>query len=167
MAEAGVLSRDARVELIDGQLIDMPPIGSAHAAVVDQLGDLLHDALAARAIVRRQQPVLLDEHSAPQPDLAVAVKRDDYYRRSHPHARDVLLVVEVSDSTLAFDRDVKGAWYARAGIPELWLVDIDGAHVTRLASPSNGAYLESTVFGAHDSLAFTDVRIPLRAIFSS
>jgi len=169
MGETGVLSRDARVELLEGQLIDMPPIGSAHASVVDQLGDLLYDALEGSAIVRRQQPVLLDEHSAPQPDLAVAVKRDDYYRRSHPCAGDVLLVVEVSDSTLAFDRDVKGALYARAGIPEFWVIDIDGARVTRFASPNNGAYAASAVFAAHDSIearVFTDVRIPLSAIFS-
>ena len=169
MGETGVLPRDARVELIDGALIDMPPIGSAHASVVDHLGDLLYDALAGRAMVRRQQPVLLDEHSAPQPDLAVAVKRDDYYRQSHPRARDVLLVVEVSDSMLAFDHDVKGTLYARAGIPEFWIVDLDGARLTRFLSPRNGAYAESAVFAAHDSVelgAFADVRIGLSAIFS-
>jgi Uma2 family endonuclease len=168
MGEAGVLRPDARVELIEGEIIEMPPIGSPHAAIVDQLGDLLHEALAHRAIVRRQHPVVLDEYSVPQPDLAVVIRRDDYYRRAHPQPNDLLLLVEVADSTLAFDRKVKAGLYARTGAPEFWLVDVAHSRVTRFLSPRDGVYAEALAAGARDTIAmaaFADIRIDLSVIF--
>lgn len=168
MGEAGVLRPDERVELIEGEIIEMPPIGSPHASVVEHLGDLLHEALGQRAMVRRQHPVVLDSYSVPQPDLAVVVRRTDYYRRAHPQPPDVLLLVEVADSTLAFDRKVKAGLYARTGAPEFWLVDVGHSRITRFVSPRDGVYTESAVAGARDSLtmgAFADVRIDLSVIF--
>ena len=142
MAEAGVFEHDARVELIEGEIIDMPPIGSRHAGKASRLADFLTAAIGGRAIVRTQWPVRLSEHSEVQPDLAVVKFRDDYYESTHPTADDALLLIEVSDTTLQYDRNVKASLYARCGVPELWIVDLqaDVIHVHR--SPLDGRYLE-------------------------
>jgi Uma2 family endonuclease len=167
MGEAGVLRPDARVELIEGELIDMAPIGSRHAATVERLDDLLVQALAGRAMVRMQHPVVLDDHSVTQPDIAVVVRRDDYYTDSHPQPSDVLLLVEIADTTLVYDRDVKAPLYARSGMPELWIVDLVGRRVTRFSSPRDGVYTESVSARAGEFIgigAFPDVRIDSSAI---
>lgn len=169
MAEAGVLPLDARVELIEGELIDMPPIGPPHAATVERLADLLRPAIADRAMVRTQQPSVVGRYSAPQPDISVVAKRGDYYEHAHPQPRDVLLVVEVAASTLAFDREVKAGVYARSGVPEVWIVDVAGRSVTRLHSPRDGAYA-AVAFRVGESIAIgalPDVRIDVAAIFPS
>lgn len=167
MGEAGVLHPEARVELIEGELIDMAPIGSAHAATVEHLVDLLREAVGARAMVRTQQPIVLDRHSVPQPDIAVVVRRDDYYRRSHPHARDALLVVEVADTSVSFDRDVKARLYARAGVAELWVVDLVRRCVTRYASPRDGVYLDVSMGtpGERVGMSALAVSVDLSAVF--
>ena len=112
MAEVGLLPPDARVELIDGEIIDMAPIGSRHAAAVDLLAERFIQAAKGTVVVRIQGPVRLGPRSEPQPDHAVLRPRADRYARSHPTAADVLLVVEVSDATLRFDREVKANLYA-------------------------------------------------------
>jgi Uma2 family endonuclease len=147
MAEAGVFEHDARVELIEGEIVDMPPIGSRHAGYASRLADILAAAIGGRAIVRTQWPLRLSEHSEVQPDLAVVKFRDDYYVSAHPTADDALLAIEVSDTTLQYDRDVKASLYARFGVPELWIVDLkaDVIHVHR--SPQDGRYLEVSSFG--------------------
>jgi Uma2 family endonuclease len=124
MAEVGIFAPDARVELIEGAVIDMPPIGSPHAGTVDYVADVFRLACAGRAIVRVQNPVFLDLHSEPQPDIALLRPRPDYYRSSHPAPDDVLLIVEVADSSLAYDTQIKLPLYARYGIPEVWLADL-------------------------------------------
>jgi Uma2 family endonuclease len=129
MAEVGLLAPDARVQLIEGEIIDMPPPGSRHASVVDQLMLLFVRAVAGRAIVRVQGPVRLDRMSEPQPDLSLLTPRADHYRESHPTGLDTLLVVEVSDSALRYDRDVKLPLYARHGVPEVWIVDLQNGCV--------------------------------------
>ena len=98
MAEAGLFAEDARVELIDGEIIDMPPMGSRHAGRLERFGALLSAAVAGRALVRQQLPIRLSNDSEPQPDVAVVTPRDDHYESSHPIALDVLLLVEVSDA---------------------------------------------------------------------
>jgi Uma2 family endonuclease len=168
MGETGVLAPDARVELVEGELIEMAPIGPPHASTVERLVDLLRRALEDRAMVRTQQPSVVGKYSVPQPDITVVVRRDDYYADAHPEPRDVLLAVEVADSTLKFDRDVKTAMYARSGVPELWVVDIAAQRILRSASPQNGAYTEIVTLAAGDSIgigALPDVRIEVRAIF--
>src|SRR5262245_12791778 len=124
MAESGILAPDARVELIAGALIDMPPIGSPHAVTVDYMADVLRSACGGQAIVRTQNPVFLDLHSEPQPDIALLRPRPDFYRSSHPTPADVFLIIEVSDSSLAYDTQIKLPLYARHGIPEVWLADL-------------------------------------------
>ena len=138
MAEAGLLDETDRVELIEGELVDMAPIGSKHAFRVDSIARALQRAAGASFLVRVQNPILLGEHSEPQPDIAVV--NDKNYAESHPEAEDVLLIVEVSDTTLAYDRDVKLSLYARHGIPEVWLLDVNAGELTIYREPAEGQY---------------------------
>src|SRR5215471_13179128 len=124
MGDAGIFSPEARVELIEGEVIDMPPIGSLHAGTVDYIADVLRLACSGRAIVRTQNPVFLDLRSEPQPDVALLRPRPDFYRNAHPTPADVFLIVEVADTTLAYDTQIKLPLYARHGVPEMWLVDL-------------------------------------------
>jgi Uma2 family endonuclease len=140
MAEVGILAPDARVELIDGEIIDMAPPGSSHAGTVDYLLSILGKAVRDRANVRVQNPVRLSEYSEPQPDLTLLRPRDDFYRAHHPRAEDVLLIVEVAASSLRFDRKKKVPLYARHGVPEVWLVDLGGQRLVRYRSPEQGTY---------------------------
>jgi Uma2 family endonuclease len=140
MAEVGILDPEARVELIDGEIIDMAPPGSPHAATVHYLTVVLVRAVDGRATVLVQNPVRLSEYSEPQPDLALRRRREDFYREHHPRADDVLLIVEVAASSLRFDRKKKAPLYARHGIPEMWLVDLGGRRLVRYRAPQHGAY---------------------------
>ena len=123
MAEAGILARDERVELLDGDVIAMPPIGNWHASNVDLFTNTFPAQLHGRAVVRVQNPVRLNDGSEPQPDVMLLRWRDDFYRDGHPGPADVLLLIEVSDSSVDFDRNEKLSAYAAAGIPEVWIVN--------------------------------------------
>jgi Uma2 family endonuclease len=140
MGEAGIFCEDDRVELIEGEVIDMPPIGSSHAGTVTWFVALLHKALAGQAIVTSQNPVRLGEHSEPQPDIAVLRFRSDFYRKSHPQPEDVLLLIEVADTTVRYDREIKIPLYARYGIPEAWLIDLQTERVEIYLQPSSDRY---------------------------
>lgn len=122
MGKTGFLHPESRLELIEGELFEMAPIGSFHAGTVSILTRLLMQAVANSAIVNIQSPVVLSDCSEPQPDILLLRPRADYYLHKNPHAQDVLLLVEVSDSTVQFDRKTKVPLYARHGIPEVWLV---------------------------------------------
>ncbi len=144
MAEAGILERAARVELIDGEIVDMAPIGSPHAAVVKTLISLVAHAVAdGTVLVGVQDPLRLDRYTEPEPDLVLLRPRADRYRAGHPGAADVLLLVEVSDTSLAYDRGVKLPLYARFGVPEVWIVDISRAAVEVFREPRDDAYASS------------------------
>lgn len=140
MAETGVLAPDARVELLEGVIVDMAPIGSRHAAVVKRLNALLTHAVGPRAIVSVQDPIRLGDHDEPQPDLALLRPRADYYAEAAPTAADALLVVEVAQSSAAYDREVKLPLYAQHGVPEVWLLDLDAALLHVCRAPSDGRY---------------------------
>ncbi len=145
MAEVGLLAPDARVELIAGEIIDMAPIGTDHCSVVDYLTEVLAPAVRGRAILRVQGAIRLDSMSEPQPDIALLVPRADRYRGSHPSPAEVLLVIEVSDSTLRYDRDVKVALYALRGIREVWLVDLQHGELHCYRSPQGDHYVDHSV----------------------
>ena len=138
LAELGVLRETDRVELIAGQVVEMSPIGDRHASCVRRLIQLFSRSLREAAIVDVQNPVVLGEHDAPQPDLALLKPRADGYPK-HPRATDILLVIEVADTTLAYDRDVKMPLYARAGVPEAWLVDLAAERIDVYRDPGAGA----------------------------
>lgn len=124
MLEVGILHEDDRVELLGGQVVEMSPSGPLHAATTDRTGDRLAAQTAGRVLVRRQNPLDLGEWDAPEPDLAVVRPRADYYAEGHPTAADVLLLVEVADSSLIHDQRTKAALYAAAGVREVWVVNV-------------------------------------------
>src|ERR1700733_6345283 len=144
MSEVGLLAPGARTELIDGEVIDMAPIGSPHSGKLDRLNYLLLAVLGESARVRIQHPVGLDRHSEPQPVLAVVLPREDFYESRHPFPTDTLLIVEVSDSTLRLDLNVKVPLYARHQVPEVWVVDLEHNGIHFFRSPQNGVYIDAT-----------------------
>lgn len=142
MGETGVLAPEARVELIDGEIFDKARVGSQHASVVNRLTRTFVLTVGERAIVRVQGPVRLGEHSEPEPDLTLLRPRADYYREIAPGAADVLLIVEVSDSTQRYDRRVKVPLYARHGVPEVWVIDLENRLVHFHRSPAGDGYAD-------------------------
>jgi Uma2 family endonuclease len=158
MGKAGVLREDDRVELLDGQIVQMTPIGVRHAACVNRLNALLIGLAGTRATVSIQNPLILGEHEEPQPDVAVLRYRADGYQTGHPRAIDTLLVVEIADTSLAYDRDVKMPLYARAGIPEAWLVDLSAERIAVHHEPHAGRYTHARPAGPGDLL--TPVHLP-------
>ena len=166
MAEVGILGEDERVELIDGAIVEMTPIGSRHAGCVRWLAHRFTSSLGDRAIVSVRNPIQLSELSEPQPDLALLKPRADFYRDSHPESPDVLLVVEVIESSMAYDR-AKLSLYAAAGITEVWLVDLPRGTVERYRRPSATGYEETTSFTGPDQFgpaAFPDLLTSAQAV---
>ena len=166
MGRAGILHEDERVELVDGEIVEMPPIGPGHGGRTNRLNDVLSGRLSGRAIVAVQNPIRLSRYQEPQPDIALLRRRSDFYTDSHPGPEDVLLVIEVSDTTLAYDRDTKVPMYAAAGIPEVWIADVQHRRLLVYRRPENGVYLDVTVVeqGAVSPLAFPDLVIRLEEI---
>ena len=154
MAEAGILGEDDRVELIDGDIIDMAPIGPGHEATVNGLNKRLVLACVDDAIVSVQNSIRLGRRSAPQPDFAILRNRDDSYATGERAGlEDVLLLIEVADSSLDYDRMVKVPLYARAGIAELWLVDLKRGAVEAYRVPAGEGYREMTTYQRGDRIA--------------
>lgn len=145
MGEAGLFGEDARVELLDGEVVTMSPIGARHAACVKRLNKRLIQLVGERAVVSVQDPVHLDGHSEPQPDLSLARPPLERYLADHAGPQDLLLLIEVSDSTFSWDRGHKAALYARAGVPETWVVDLAGERVVVLTDPAPGGYATERV----------------------
>jgi len=142
MGEAGVLPPDARVELINGEVVDMATMRSRHASAVSRLISLLTRAAGERATVWCQSPLVLGERSMPEPDLMLLKPRADFYRDAHPTAADVLLLIEVSDTTTSYDRRIKLPLYARHGIVEVWIVDLDDGLLRVCRRPQADGYAD-------------------------
>ncbi len=169
LGQAGILGEDDRVELLEGQLVDMSPIGPRHALAVDALTELVVHAVAGRAHVRVQNPITLDSGSEPQPDLTLVRRPWSGYPRAHPGPADVLLLVEVADSSLELDLGAKRAIYAQAGIAEFWIVDLTSDTVLMHRDPDGDGYRSVVPVRAPDVLevrALTGVAIPAGAIFA-
>jgi len=146
MIAANVWPEDERIELIKGELIAMPPINARHAYAVDVLTQAFIRQLAGRVWVSGQNPVRLETGTRPQPDGMLLRPPANRYRAQLPEPADVLLVVEVSDTTLAYDRDVKMPLYAQAGLPEMWLVDLPGERLSVYRHPEAGTYTQLTTY---------------------
>lgn len=153
MAEAGVFDPEARLELIEGDIVEMAPIGPPHAGTVTRLTRLLVRLVEDRAIVSIQSPVIVSDRSVPQPDLAVLVARPDDYSKAHPQTADILLAIEVSDTTLAFDKGLKADVYARAGIRELWVLDVNRREVVVHRQPERDGYLRILTLSGEASVS--------------
>ena len=152
MGEADVFDVGARLELIDGEIIEMAPIGSMHAGTVTRLARLLERAVGDTAIVYVQNPVVLNNRSEPQPDLALLKPRDDFYTERYPAPEDVLLIIEVSESTLRYDQEIKVPMYARTGIPEVWIVDLTSNQLHRYRQPSEYGFSQVSQPGSLEAV---------------
>jgi len=152
LAEAGILREDDRVELLEGEIFEMSPINSRHASCVTRLNHLLQDRAKGRAIVNVQNPIRLSDYSEPQPDVALLVPRTDFYRDALPTPRDVLLVIEVCETSGEFDRRVKLPLYAKAGIPEVWIVDLSREQIEVHRDPKLEGYQQSQIVGRGQTL---------------
>lgn len=152
MAEAGILGEDDPVELIDGQIYVMSPIGSQHAACVRRLTRLFILAVRDQADVSVQNPILLAPDSEPEPDVALLTPRDDAYAARHPRPDEVMLIVEVSGSSLEFDQSTKLPLYAQAGIPEVWIAALQADQLHIYREPTASGYAEHATCGRGDTL---------------
>ena len=152
MAEAGILTERDRVELIEGELVAMSPIGSYHHGTVNRLTHTLIHAVGDRAIVSVQGPIRLDDLSEPEPDFALLKPRADFYRDAHAVAADVLLLIEVADSSLNYDRAVKRALYARFGIAEVWIFNLTAGEIEICRQPTATGYAAIEIAGSDREL---------------
>ena len=167
MGEAGVFSENDRVELIEGEILKMSPIGSRHAASVKRTARLFNNLLGDRVIVSVQDPIVLDDFSEPQPDIALVKPRDDSYGAAHPGASDVLLVIEVADTSLAYDHEIKLPAYARSGIPEVWIANLIAETVEAHTELLNGSYRTVRSYRRGDSITplhFPDLSIEVASV---
>ena len=147
MAEVGIFTEDDRVELIEGEVVTMSPIGPRHAACVKKLAALIRERIASHdLIVGVQDPIRLSEHSEPLPDISILRPREDFYAEDHPGPGDVLVLFEVADASVMYDRNTKLPLYARAGIAEVWLVDLVKNVVDVYSSPGTNGYAEPQRF---------------------
>jgi Uma2 family endonuclease len=146
MIELGMLKDYEKAEIIEGELIQKMPIGNRHAACVEKLNELLRDKLGKSISLRSQQPIRFDDFNEPEPDLAVLKRREDFYVQAKPTPKDALILIEVSDSTLKYDRDVKLALYAEAEIPEVWIVNLPNDIIEVHQKPSVGIYQLAKIF---------------------
>lgn len=166
MGETGILHEDDRVELIEGEIIEMTPIGSRHAGTVGAIDNLFAARLSGRAVVWSQNPLLITRlQSEPQPDVMLLAPRADAYRSRLPEPPDVLLLIEVADSTLTYDRRTKLPLYARAGVAEAWLIDLEANRVEIHRAPGESDYRDVSVPRADETfapLAFPALALTLR-----
>ena len=170
MVEVGILQEGDRVELIDGQVLAKEPGSPPHAGNVNALNRAFMRALGERAVVTVQSPIHVDDYNEPEPDLTVCRPRRDLYSSAHPEPADVLLVIESSLTSLTFDRRKKWLLYARAGIPEYWILDIRSREVEVHREPTPNGYGSRTRHGLDDvvsPLAFEDVQIAVTELFPS
>ncbi len=161
MADAGILGEEERIELLDGEIVVMPPIGAPHEDGTTRLSSDLITRLQGRAWVRVQNSVRINDYGLPEPDIAIVRLRDDYHRQ-RPTPADVLLVTEVSDSSLEYERDVKLPRYAAAGIPEVWIANVPARQVEAFHDPVDGVYQSSRIVpddGKLSPRAFPDVAL--------
>ncbi|MEP7336442.1 MAG: Uma2 family endonuclease [Acidobacteriota bacterium] len=140
MIASAILTKEDRVELLNGEIVEMSPISPNHAAAVKRVSKLLYRRVADEVTISVQDPIQLDDFSEPQPDIALVKSRDDFYKRAHPKPADILLLIEVAESSALRDRVVKTPAYANASIPELWIVDLQQDLIERYSDPLNGAY---------------------------
>jgi len=168
MGRAGVFPEGKRLELLGGEIVEMTPIGSPHASMVKRLNFLLVAGLGDQAIVGVQDPIVLSDLSEPQPDLAVLRPRPDFYRAGHPSPGDVLLVIEVADTTGRWDRMVKRPLYAAAGVPEVWIVDVTARLVEVALEPAGDGYRSIRQVGIGEAVspaAFPNLSIAVVKLF--
>ena len=153
LAEVGILTSSDRVELLDGVIIEMAPIGDPHAGTVDIYTEMLPSGVDWGALLRVQGPLELDEHSRLYPDLMLLRRRADFYRTETPRPEDVMLLIEVADSSVGYDRHEKLPRYARAGIPEVWITVLPERIIEAHTEPSGGRYTRNRIYVPGDTIS--------------
>ena len=170
MGETGILKQQDRVELIEGEIIDTAPIGSNHAGTVNYLSKVLNTSLRNEAIISSQNPIVISELSEPEPDIVILKPRADFYRHAHPTPEDIYLVIEVAETSLRYDRDIKIPLYAKHGIAEVWLVDLESKQLTTFFSPKNDQYEKIETIATYTQLAIQKIpgsKLDLTNLFES
>ncbi len=168
MGEVGLIGPDERVELIEGEIIDMAPIGSDHASVVNKLNSLLVQAVKGKAILSVQNPVRLSNRTEPEPDFAVLKLRDDFYSKQLPTASDTLLIIEISNTSERYDREIKLPLYATHRVPEVWVISIEQKTLSIYRSPIGERYRHEETTNAPDFIslsALPAVSVDLSTLF--
>lgn len=157
MGDAGIFPPDCRVELINGEIIEMPPIGFNHSGHVNRLNHILTRLASEKAVASAQNPVQLGDLSEPEPDFMLLKPDPDFYCTRHPNADDVLLLIEVAESSLAFDQNQKLRLYAEHGIPEYWLLNLNDQCLEVYRKPHGDVYAEKTTLYAGDSVTLSQL----------
>jgi Uma2 family endonuclease len=167
MAEVGILGIEQRTELIDGEIIEMSAIGTKHAICVSNLSEILTLRTIQIAHVRQQNPIHLSDRSEPQPDIALVKRPSSLYLDCHPTPADIFLLIEVSDSTLKYDREIKIPLYAKAGISEVWIVNIEEQVFEVYKSPNQDIYEHVQTYGKGEVIQIKNLglSIPINEIF--
>jgi len=165
MAEVGILKSSDRVELIHGEIFDMSPIGCKHASIVKRLASLLNELFRNKAIIGIQGPIWLDSVSEPEPDVSILNYRSDYYSAAHPGPEDVQAVLEVSDSTIKYDREVKIPLYASYEIPIYWIIDLENNIIEVYTKPQRLNYTKKKVYKLQDDIPLLEEVIKVTDVF--
>jgi Uma2 family endonuclease len=168
MRETGILTEDDRVELLDGEIYIMSPIGPLHVAIVNKLNKILGVRVGDRGIISIQNPIRLDKLGEPQPDIAILHPRDDFYTQALATPDDILLVIEVADTTLEYDREQKLPRYAQAHISEVWIVDVAAQTIEQHTQPYQGVYTQvrKVLFGSEiTSSIMSDISFTTDLVF--
>ena len=152
MVKVGILPEESGWELINGEIIHHMTVGSKHAGTVNKVNLILNRSVADKYIVAVQNPIRIDADNEPEPDISVLKMREDFYAESHPEPVDILLVIEVSVSTVDFDREIKRKLYAQAGIGEYWLIDVEKGLIESYTKPKNGEYFEKKIYERDKSI---------------
>lgn len=167
MAEAGIFAEDARLELVNGEVIEMTPIGSRHAACVKKLTELLYNSLSKKVQIGVQDPILLNDFTEVRPDISLLRRKKDFYAKRHPNANEVYLVIEIADTSITYDRSIKLPLYAQAGIAEIWIIDLQNEVVEISSDPDGGDFLKKTIYKTGESVRsniFPELIIPVNEI---
>jgi Uma2 family endonuclease len=152
MVDAGILQEDDRCELLNGEIVNMSPIGRRHASKVNRLAQLFHEIARGTLIVSTQNPIELGPFSQPEPDIGLLRWQDDFYESGHPKAEDVYLLIEVADSTLETDRNIKLPLYAQTGIVEVWIVNLQDNVIEVYRQPIGAKYTVTQIFTSGQTL---------------
>lgn len=166
IGEAGIINEKG-IELINGEIIEMSPIGSKHAAILEKLKDFLVVNLFGKAIIRVQNPIITSNFSEPEPDIAVVTFREDYYLEAHPQPEDIYLIIEIAESSFDYDRTTKSELYAQAEIPAYYIVNVEDKSIVLHSSPENGKYKEKRGLDNEEILKLpgSDLALSARTLF--
>lgn len=151
MIETGIINEDDRVELLYGRIIKMSPKSAAHASVNEDVADVFKSRLKKKAVVRSQNPIILDNLSEPEPDIAIVKPPKSKYYNQHPTSSDVLLVMEIADTTLSKDRKTKGVAYSECGIPQYLLLNLKKREIGDYREPTKEGYRSKQIYTAKES----------------